>query len=331
MAAVDQPLLEVTNLDVEFDRAGGAMRVLRDVSFTISHGETLALVGESGSGKSTAALALMGLLPVGGHVARGGIRLGNRDLFALTKQEWRKVRGPELAMIFQDPLASLNPSLTVGYQIAETYRAHGDGARADVGRRVVEALESVGIPDAARRRRDYPYQFSGGMRQRIMIAIALALRPQLLIADEPTTALDVTVQAQILRLLRELRELHAMGMLLISHDLTVVANVAERIAVMYAGSIVETGPAAEVYARPAHPYTVGLIRSLPTAGQRDTELQPIPGYPPAFQALPSGCPFHPRCARAQVRCSEERPSPVAVGNGRTSACHFAHEVFGDGA
>jgi oligopeptide/dipeptide ABC transporter ATP-binding protein len=258
------------------------------------------------------------------------VLLDGQDLARLSPGDWQRVRGERMAMIFQDPLSSLNPSLKVGYQIAEMFRRHRrEGGRAAMSK-AIELMARVGIPEARRRVDDYPHQFSGGMRQRIMIAMALALDPGVIIADEPTTALDVTVQAQVLRLLRDMQRERGMALVLISHDLGVVARVADRVAVMYAGRIAERGTVPDVYGRPAHPYTLGLMGSVPSVGREDEPLRPIPGSPPDPAAPPGGCAFHPRCPLATDRCRTEIPVPVPLGGGRESACHYAREVL-DGA
>jgi len=320
--AVDRALLEVSDLAVAF----GGVRTVRGVSLTVAPGQTLAVVGESGSGKSLTSLAVMGLLPAQASVVEGEVRFDGRDLFDLSPDELRALRGEELAMIFQDPLSALNPSLTVGYQIAEMFRRRRGMSRS-AGRVPGGAAQAaVGIPDAAQRAKDYPHEFSGGMRQRVMIAMALALEPRLLIADEPTTALDVTVQAQILRLLRERRR-DGLAMIIISHDLGVVARTAQSVVVMYAGQAVESGTIGEVYSRPAHPYTLGLMAASPSARDGAREIRPIDGNPPDPTALPEGCAFHPRCPFARERCRTETPVLQVLPSGRASACHFAEEVL----
>jgi oligopeptide/dipeptide ABC transporter ATP-binding protein len=315
-------LLEVTDLSVAF----GDVRAVRGVSLTVEKGQTLAVVGESGSGKSLTSLAIMGLLPAQAMTIEGSVLWDGVDLFDLEPDELRRLRGEELAMIFQDPLSALNPSLTVGYQIAEMFRRRRGMSRAAAGERTVAAMAEVGIPDAAARARAYPHEFSGGMRQRVMIAMALALEPRLLIADEPTTALDVTVQAQILRLLRE-RQRQGLAMIIISHDLGVVARTAQSVVVMYAGQTVESGTIAEVYTAPAHPYTLGLMAASPSARDGAREIRPIDGNPPDLTALPSGCAFHPRCPFARDRCRTEAPPLRSLPSGRASACHYAEEVL----
>ncbi len=334
-----ESVLCVEALAVEFPTADGVVAAVNGVSFEVAAGETLALVGESGSGKSVTAMAAMGLVEAPGRVTAGSVRFQGIDLLSLPEEDRRRVRGPGMAMVFQDPLSALNPVFSVGYQVGEMLRLHAGLGRRAAKARAVELLERVRIPGAAGRVGDYPHQFSGGMRQRVMIAMALALDPRLLIADEPTTALDVTVQAQILELLAGLRAETGMGLLLITHDLGVVAEVADRMAVMYAGRIVETGRAAEVLVAPAHPYTQGLLASMP--GRRPgRRLEPIAGAPPSLSRIPPGCPFHPRCPWVVDRCRAERPplhpdatggsagDPGLAGSGaRASACWRSEEVL----
>ncbi|REF34754.1 ABC transporter ATP-binding protein [Thermasporomyces composti] len=320
-----EPLVRVTDLRIQLGHP--AVDLVRGVSLTVPRGGTVAVVGESGSGKSLTALSLIGLLPPGVTVRGGEIRFQNRSLTHLSEREWESVRGAEIAMIFQDPLSSLNPAMRVGTQIAEMFRRRAGLSRRDALDRAVHAMAEVGIPDPGQRATAYPHEFSGGMRQRVMIAMALALRPKLLIADEPTTALDVTVQAQIMRLLTERKRTDGLTMILISHDLGVVARTADRVAVMYAGSVVESGPCRDVLATPAHPYTQGLLRAVPDRRRPRGALEAIPGQPPDPRALPTGCAFHPRCPIAQSICRTVPPQPVAVTSTRTSACHFATQVF----
>ncbi len=341
-AGARAPLLTVENLRVEF--AGRrVVHAVRGLTYTIAPGETLGLVGESGSGKSVSALALLGLLPKRvGRITAGSVRFEGRELVGLPEDQLRQVRGARIAMIFQDPLSSLNPVLSVGRQITESLETHRRLSHRAASKRAVELLEMVGIPAASRRLDDYPHQFSGGMRQRAMIAMALACEPALLIADEPTTALDVTIRAQILDLLGRLRVELNMAVLLITHDLGVVAGFADRLAVMYAGRIVETGPTEDVLAHPEHPYTVGLLHSVPRLDRpRQAELKPIGGAPPDLAGQIVGCPFAPRCAwrldvcwsvdpdmRPAVRdASVDPPSPQPSPRGRGrptqhfAACH----------
>jgi oligopeptide transport system ATP-binding protein len=318
-----ESLLKVRDLRVDFDVHRSRLAAVRGVDFDLAAGETLAVLGESGSGKSVTAQAVMGLLdPRRAHV-RGSIRFEGSELVGSRRAERRRLQGRRIAMIFQDALAALNPVAPVGGQIAEVLRVHERIGKADARRRAIELMDRVRIPAAATRYSSYPHQLSGGMRQRIMIAMALALGPDVLIADEPTTALDVTVQAQIMQLLIQLRADTGMAMLFITHDLSVSAEVADRIAVMYAGRIVETGAAGEVYRDPRHPYTAGLLASVPRAATRGGRLTPIPGGPPSLAALPRGCPFHPRCPLAEDVCRTEDPPLHIPGPGRVSACHFA--------
>ena len=321
-------LLEVEELFVEFHTRDGVARVINGVSYHLNPGETLAVLGESGSGKSVTAQAIMGILESPpGRITGGRILFEGRDLLAMAENERRQVRGKGIAMIFQDALSALNPVLSVGYQITETLRRRAGMGRSEAKERAVELMELVKIPAARERLGDYPHQFSGGMRQRVMIAMALALHPKVLIADEPTTALDVTVQAQVMDLLGELRRDLNMAMILITHDLGVVADVADRIAVMYAGRIVEHADVHDLYARPAHPYTKGLLESIPRLDSGGTELRTIKGLPPNLMHPPSGCAFHPRCPYAEEICVTRVPPLLELGNGRTSACHFAEEVL----
>jgi oligopeptide transport system ATP-binding protein len=309
--AVADPVLSVRDLTVEFPTGDGVVSAVNGVDFDLAAGETLAILGESGSGKSVTAQAVMGLIERPGRVVAGSVRFGGVDLMAASAEDRRRVRGSGLAMVFQDPLSSLNPVWSVGFQIGELFRVHRGLSRKEARSRAVELLDRVRIPAAAQRVGEYPHQFSGGMRQRVMIAMALALDPAVLIADEPTTALDVTVQAQILELLDDLRAETGMGLLLITHDLGVVAETADRVAVMYAGRVVETGPTDAVLSRPAHPYTEGLLASVPR-GQfgREERLRPITGAPPSLARIPPGCPFHPRCPYVFDQCRTERP-PLA--------------------
>jgi peptide/nickel transport system ATP-binding protein len=321
-------LLEVRDLHVEFRTRDGVAKVLNGVSYRLDPGETLAVLGESGSGKSVTAQTIMGILDTPpGHVSAGQILYQGRDLLRMPERERRQVRGKEIAMIFQDALSALNPVFTVGYQIAETLRTGEGMSKSDARERAVELMELVKIPAARSRVGDYPHQFSGGMRQRVMIAMALAQNPKVLIADEPTTALDVTVQAQIMDLLSDLRRDLNMAMILITHDLGVVADVADRIAVMYAGRIIEHADVRRLYKAPAHPYTEGLLESIPRLDAKGTELATIRGLPPNLMRIPSGCTFHPRCRYAQQVCQTTLPPEVQLGDGRYSACHFAQEVL----
>ncbi|WP_156725891.1 ABC transporter ATP-binding protein [Streptomyces apocyni] len=323
-------LLDVRDLYVEFRTRDGIAKAVNGVNYSVSAGETLAVLGESGSGKSVTAQAIMGILDMPpGKITGGEIIFQGRDLLPLKEEERRKVRGAEMAMIFQDALSSLNPVLSVGDQLAEMFIVHRGMSKKDARAKAVELMDRVRIPGARERVGQYPHQFSGGMRQRIMIAMAMALEPALIIADEPTTALDVTVQAQVMELLAELQRELNMGLILITHDLGVVADVADKIAVMYAGRIVETAPVHEIYKAPAHPYTRGLLDSIPRLDQKGQELYAIKGLPPNLTAIPSGCPFHPRCPRAQDICHTDDPPLFRVSEERRSACHFWKETLRD--
>ncbi|MFN0153286.1 MAG: ABC transporter ATP-binding protein, partial [Gaiella sp.] len=302
------PLLEVEDLRVRFWTSRGTVHAVNGVSFSIGAGETLGLVGESGCGKSVTALALMGILPRAARIPSGSIRLEGRELLGQSERAWQRLRGKDVAMIFQDPMTSLNPVLTIGRQLRESIEAHLDVGKDEALRRAAELLEQVGIPSAKARLKDYPHQFSGGMRQRAMIAMALACEPKLLIADEPTTALDVTIQAQILDLLRALVADRGTALIMITHDLGVVAGMCERVNVMYAGTLVEAGTADEVFSAPRHPYTLGLLQSVPRLDTgRKQRLEPIAGAPRNMLSEPSSCPFMPRCRFAAEDCGERLP------------------------
>jgi oligopeptide transport system ATP-binding protein len=321
-------LLEVSDLHVEFRTRDGVAHAVNGVSYAVDAGETLAVLGESGSGKSVTAQAIMGILDMPpGRITGGRVLFRGRDLLTLKEEERRRIRGADLAMIFQDALSALNPVMTVGDQLGEMFVVHRGASRREARARAVELMERVRIPAAAQRVRDYPHQFSGGMRQRIMIAMALALEPDLIIADEPTTALDVTVQAQVMDLLAELRRAYDMGLILITHDLGVVADVADKIAVMYAGRIVEQAPVHELYRRPAHPYTRGLLDSIPRLDHKGRELYAIKGLPPSLTRVPPGCAFHPRCPMAREVCRTDVPPLYEVSPTRGSACHFWRECL----
>nr|WP_091290474.1 ABC transporter ATP-binding protein [Amycolatopsis xylanica] len=320
-------LLEVEDLHVEFRTEDGVANVLNGVGYHVRAGETVAVLGESGSGKSVTAQTIMGILDMPpAVVTEGSVRFHGEELLSATPARRAEIRGESMAMIFQDALSALNPVFTVGFQIEEQLRVRRGMNRREARQRAIELLELVKIPGAKQRVREYPHQFSGGMRQRAMIAMSLALDPELLIADEPTTALDVTVQAQIMDLLAEIQAERNMGLILITHDLAVVAEVADRIAVMYAGRIVEQADVAELFRAPGHPYTEALMRSLPRLDLKGQTLQTIKGLPPSLLDIPPGCPFHPRCERVQDKCRTERPEPLGLGFGRVSACHFAEEV-----
>jgi oligopeptide transport system ATP-binding protein len=315
------PLLTVEDLRVEFWTRRGTVHAVNGISFDIAPGETLGIVGESGCGKSVTSLALLGILPRAGRVTSGTATFGNRDLLTLTDRQMRKVRGREIAMIFQDPMTSLNPVLTIGRQIREALETHFDLDKAEANKRAAELIDQVGIPSAKARIKDYPHQFSGGMRQRAMIAMALACEPKLLIADEPTTALDVTIQAQILSILRELVAERDTALILITHDLGVVAGMCERVNVMYAGMFMETGNADQLFARPRHPYTLGLLESIPRLdATRRERLHPIPGAPRDMLRAPSACPFQPRCRFEVEQSSEEVPPLKEIEPGHMVAC-----------
>jgi oligopeptide transport system ATP-binding protein len=301
-------LLSVRDLEVRFFTRRATIYAVSGISFDLGRGETLGIVGESGCGKSVSSLAMLGILPKTGRITRGEVRFGDRDLVKLKDSEVREIRGRDIGMVFQDPMTSLNPVLKVGRQVTEVLRKHLDMNKDEARREAIAVLERVGIPHAAERIDDYPHQFSGGMRQRVMIAMAIACRPKVLIADEPTTALDVTIQAQILDLLKGLVEEEGMGLILITHDLGVVAGICERTHVMYAGRFVETAPTSELFDRPRHPYTLGLLRSVPRldASQKE-KLIPIPGAPPDLTVLREGCSFAPRCPYATDRSRERTP------------------------
>jgi oligopeptide/dipeptide ABC transporter ATP-binding protein len=319
-------VLDVENLRISFPDAGkGRVYPVDGVSFSLERGETLALVGESGCGKSLTSLALLRLVPEPGRIEDGSaIRLADTDVLALQGEPLRRIRGRRIGMIFQDPMTSLNPVLTAGDQIAEGVRAHFDVSRAEARRRALKLLQEVGIPDPAARLDAYPHQLSGGMRQRVMIAIALSAEPEILVADEPTTALDVTVQAQILEVLDRLRDSHGMAVLLITHDLGIVAGRADRVAVMYAGQIVEEAPTDRLFARPSHPYTQGLFASVPRITGPVGRLSPIGGSVPPPGAWPSGCRFRPRCPKAFDK-SETMPPLLPVGPDHRMRCWLAEE------
>lgn len=320
-------LLEVTNLKTHFTTRDGVVRAVDGVSFSVEEGHTLAIVGESGSGKSVTALSLMRLIPdPPGKIIDGSIMLRGDDVLKMDDGTVREMRGDRIAMIFQDPMTSLNPVFRVGFQIGEALRIHKGLSRKEAAARAIEMLELVGIPNPADRARDYPHQFSGGMRQRAMIAMALACDPDILIADEPTTALDVTIQAQILELMIELQQRKGTAIIMITHDLGVVADMADDVMVMYAGKQVEYGSAHDVFYRPRHPYTWGLLDSLPRhdIDEKGT-LLPIEGQPPSLIDVPSGCAFHPRCPYAQDRCVKESPELREITPGHLAACHFAGE------
>lgn len=325
--AAHVPLLEVRNVSVEFGFGDTAVPALHDISFTLERGQTRSILGESGSGKSVTALSVMGLVPPkSGQIVGGSVLLNGEDLRQLSPAAMRAVRGERVAMIFQDPLSSLNPVMTVGAQLGEMFRVHRGMSKKQARQEAISLMDRVKIPSGRERVDQYPHQFSGGMRQRVLIAIGIALEPEVLIADEPTTALDVTVQAQIMDLLAELQRENQMGLLLISHDLGTVAHVTDDVTVMYGGRDVESGAVKSVFQQPAHPYTEGLLASLPQSTRAADRLTPIPGTPPNLFSLPPGCSFHPRCRYAQDICRADIPPLRKVGQ-QMSACHFAEDVY----
>ncbi|MGE3067165.1 MAG: ABC transporter ATP-binding protein [Hyphomicrobiaceae bacterium] len=323
------PLLSVAGLTVHYAGRGGgrdrALVAVDDASFDLAAGEILSLVGESGAGKSTVAYALMRLIDPPGRIVAGRATFEGRDLLALDEAAMRAVRGNRICMVFQDPMATLNPLMRVGDHIAEGLMVHRGLGRQAARRRAVAALTEVGIPAAERRARDYPHEMSGGMQQRAVIAAALAMEPALLIADEPTTALDATIQSQIMDLLVDLTQRHGTALLLVTHNIALVAETADQIAVMYGGTIVEIGPKGRVLDAPRHPYTAALVGSIPRLDEPDRPLTPIPGMMPGLAHLPEGCPFHPRCAQARLPDCRVRPALLEAGPGHRVACHFALE------
>jgi len=322
----DDPALKVDGLCVDIRTITGTVRAVNGVSFEAHRGETLALLGESGCGKSMTATALVGLLDPVADVTAGSAVLGDQDLFAVDRKTRRKLAGTELAIVFQDALTALNPLYPVGAQLAEPFQIHQGMKAKEAKGKAIELMARVGIPQPETRVDSYPHQFSGGMRQRLLIAMAVALNPSVLIADEPTTALDVTVQAQIMALLRDLRTEYDMAVVLITHDLALVAEEADRVAIMYAGNIVETGRVSEVFGNPKHPYTKGLLNSVPVDAVRGDELKSIGGSPPDLAAIPKGCVYQERCPLAREICESTRPTLTATGTGRKAACHFPEEV-----
>ena len=315
-------LLSVRNLKTSFFTHVGEVKAVRGISFDVNQGEVLGIVGESGSGKSVTSLSIMGLLQHPGRVVDGEIFFQDQDILSYGKRRMRRVRGKEIAMIFQDPMTSLNPVYTVGNQIMEMLQEHEDIGKGEAKRRAIEMLRMVGIPSPEKRIHNYPHEFSGGMRQRAMIAIALACSPKLLIADEPTTALDVTIQAQILKLMDKLVKEQGASLILITHDLAVVSQMADRIIVMYCGKIVESGSRDDVVHRPSHPYTEGLLNSIPRMGEEQKRLESIPGMVPSMLDLPQGCYFAPRCKYCQDICRTVTPENHEVSPGHCAACHF---------
>ncbi|NYS25701.1 ABC transporter ATP-binding protein [Rhodobacteraceae bacterium 2376] len=322
------PVLDVKNLKTVFHTRSGDIHAVNSVSFDLRPGELLGVVGESGSGKSVTMMSLIGLLPSPpAEVREGQVMLGDQDLLKIGEERLRAIRGRDVGFVFQDPMTSLNPVFTVGFQIMEPLRRHMGMDKKRARKRAVELLELVGIPDAERRLKDFPHQFSGGMRQRVMIAIALACDPKVLIADEPTTALDVTIQAQIIELVKDLREKLGMAIIWITHDLGVIAGIADRVMVMYGGQVAEHGPVREVFANPAHPYTRALLKTVPKLREpRAEKLRVIEGQPPMLGAHPAACPFRARCAHAFDRCARENPARRLIGKGHDVACHWDHRT-----
>ncbi|PZM66509.1 ABC transporter ATP-binding protein [Paenibacillus dendritiformis] len=323
-----QRLLEVQDLHVSFHVRGGEVQAVRGIGFHVQPGEAVAIVGESGCGKSVTAQAIMRLLPhPPARIHQGAIRFQGKDLLRVKEREMQSIRGKDIGMIFQDPMTSLNPTMTIGRQITEVLTKHQRMAPQEAKRRAIEMLEMVGIPHPATRFSQYPHEFSGGMRQRAMIAIALACRPALLIADEPTTALDVTIQAQILRVLKHLQRDFGTSIILITHDLGIVADLCDRVIVMYAGQIVETGTKRDIFKQPKHPYTRGLLRSLPRIDQsKDEPLVPIYGTPPDLAKPPDGCPFWARCNDAMRVCQERQPESTAISGTHSASCWLLHPL-----
>ena len=321
------PLLEVKDLWVEFKRPGGIVHSVNGVSFSLQPGESLGIVGESGSGKSVTMLSILGLIARNGRVVRGEALLDGEDLTKMNPQELREVRGREVGVIFQDPMTSLNPIMRIGKQITESMLVHRLYSPEEAKERAIELLRRVGIPQPEQRFNDYPFQFSGGMRQRVMIALALACHPKLIVADEPTTALDVTVQAQVLNLLDELRKEFGMGMIIITHDFGVATNHCDRINVMYAGQIMESTTVEQLVARTANPYTLGLLESTMEIGHGKEAIQPIPGNPPSAMIVHQGCPFAPRCRFHTEKCVAEKPVLRPIEQNHLVFCHYAEEVM----
>ncbi|MGK7376659.1 ABC transporter ATP-binding protein [Planococcus sp. 1R117A] len=315
-----QTLLEVKNLVTSFRTSEGTVQAVKGISFHVEKGETLCIVGESGCGKSITSLSVMGLLPSNGSIESGEIRLNDKPLQNLSQEQLRKLRGNQMSMIFQEPMTALNPVLTIGYQLREPLMLHHKLSKSEASKQGVELLNQVGIPNPGKRLNQYPHELSGGMRQRVMIAMALACHPSLLIADEPTTALDVTIQAQILDLINDLKEKLDMGVLLITHDMGVVAEVADRVMVMYAGQKIEEGPVEQIFNNPSHPYTIGLLNSVPNVDDPEFELEPIPGNMPGLNEKIPGCRFHPRCKFAMDKCKVMVPPEFQVSEGHSATC-----------
>jgi oligopeptide transport system ATP-binding protein len=330
---VADPVLSIRDLVVEFTTEDGVVKAVDGITYDLYPGETLGIVGESGSGKSVSTMSLLGLIPQPpGRIVRGEAMFQGKDLLKMSKKNLRRIRGKDLAMVFQDPMTSLNPVLKIGFQIAEAIKTHNPGIKdAAATKRAVDLLKIVGVPNPERRVDQYPHEFSGGMRQRAMIAMAIANEPSVLIADEPTTALDVTIQAQILEVLKKAQEETHAATILITHDLGLIAELADRVIVMYAGKVVEVGDVSTIFASPRHPYTVGLMDSLPKLTAEEEWLRPIPGQPPSLISRPPGCPFHPRCflSQGRARCREEEPPLRPIDESvHLTACHFAEELEG---
>jgi oligopeptide transport system ATP-binding protein len=330
---VPEPVLSIRDLVVEFGTDDGVVKAVDGVTYDLFPGETLGIVGESGSGKSVSTMSLLGLIPQPpGRVVRGEAIYKGEDLLKVSKKELRRIRGNEIALIFQDPMTSMNPVLKIGAQVGESIKTHHPEAKdSEIKERAIGLLRTVGVPNPERRYEQYPHEFSGGMRQRAMIAMSIANSPSVLIADEPTTALDVTIQAQILEVLKKAQDETHAATILITHDLGLIAELADRVIVMYAGKIVELGDVHTIFESPRHPYTVGLMESLPKLNAEDDWLQPIPGQPPSLINRPPGCPFHPRCflSQGRVRCREEEPPLRPIqGTAHLTACHFGEELEG---
>jgi len=322
---VNEPLLSIENLRIEFNTRRGVLVAVNDISFKINPGETFGIVGESGAGKSLTGQAIIGLLEPPGRIGAGRIKLNDRRIDNLPYQQMRKIRGKEIGMIFQDPLTSLNPLYTIGRQLIETIQTHTDMTANQAREHAVDLLEEVGIPAAGQRIDHYPYQFSGGMRQRVVIALALCVNPKLIIADEPTTALDVSIQAQIIALLKKLCDDHGTAVILITHDMGVIAETADRVAVMYAGRLVEIGQVRQVVKKAAHPYTKGLMSAIPSLTQRSKKLTQIDGTMPRLSDIPKGCAFHPRCPECMDMCMENQPDLIDIGPTQV-ACWRYHDI-----
>lgn len=324
-------VLDVKNLSVEFDTYGGIVKAVRGVSFEVPRGQTLAIVGESGCGKSVTVQSIMGLIPVPpGRITSGSARLNGKEMLGLSAKEANKFRGVEIGMIFQDPMTSLNPTMTIGDQIAETLMVHRGQSYAESARHAVELLEKTKIPEAAKRAKQYPFEFSGGMLQRAMIAMSLACNPTVLIADEPTTALDVTIQAQILELMLELKRTEGMSIILITHDLAVVARVADEVAVMYAGQVIESGSVDQIFYESAHPYTLGLKEAMPSnKPDEERTLMPISGSPPDLFHPPAGCGYYARCPHAMSLCESNQPNDFLIATDHYSRCWLHHDLAPD--